>query len=287
MHIMRVEHHVNDDIEFANHARRTFNKEFHAMNTNLHWFALFLHPLCRRLAISQAVKSRTFSEAEDIALSLAKKWNWSQQSVIGLLANLQSYHLGRTPFSGGQKNARVYWEELPVNGQDYPLKTLALIIFSLVPHSAEVERLFSSLGGIQGVRRSRLDVRTFEKMGRFRCHLNSLLHDKARSEGRTLRRTQAHMHTREGGGVDEELVAQMEQDLTIRPVLSTITSGTDTDLSGPEDLSLEDLAAEFDKLERIERQEENKGPVELPLSGSQAVDGLQLILGAVCQATST
>lgn len=89
------------------------------------------------------------------------------------------------------------------------------------------------------------------------------------------------MHTREGGGVDEELVAQMEQDLTIRPVLSTITSGTDTDLSGPEDLSLEDLAAEFDKLERIERQEENEGPVGLPLTDSQAVDGLQLILGAV------
>jgi hypothetical protein len=43
IHMKPVE---GDDLEFLHHARRVINTQFHAMNTDLHWLALFLHPLC-------------------------------------------------------------------------------------------------------------------------------------------------------------------------------------------------------------------------------------------------
>ncbi|KAG2368929.1 hypothetical protein BDR07DRAFT_1198175, partial [Suillus spraguei] len=45
---------------------------------------------------------------------------------------------------------------------------LAITLFSIVPHAADVERLFSDLGGIQGVKRCNLTVRTFETLGKLR-----------------------------------------------------------------------------------------------------------------------
>ena len=35
-----------DDPAFADHAKNMLNVHFHAMNTDIHWLALFLHPLC-------------------------------------------------------------------------------------------------------------------------------------------------------------------------------------------------------------------------------------------------
>ncbi|KAJ6613697.1 hypothetical protein B0H10DRAFT_1692666, partial [Mycena sp. CBHHK59/15] len=47
-----------------------------------------------------------------------------------------------------------------------PLKTLAITLFSVVPHAVEVECLFSCLSGIQGVKHCNLTVSTFETLGK-------------------------------------------------------------------------------------------------------------------------
>ena len=52
----------DEDIRFWTHAKAVFNCEFHAMNTPVHTLALFLHPLCRKLAVSNAAKGRTFQQ---------------------------------------------------------------------------------------------------------------------------------------------------------------------------------------------------------------------------------
>ncbi|KAG2064222.1 hypothetical protein BDR04DRAFT_1181032, partial [Suillus decipiens] len=57
-------------------------------------------------------------------------------------------------------------KNLPISAKTYPLKTLAITLFSIVPHAADVERLFSDLGGIQNVKRCNLTVRTFETLGK-------------------------------------------------------------------------------------------------------------------------
>ncbi|THH17104.1 hypothetical protein EUX98_g9191 [Antrodiella citrinella] len=48
-----------DNLHFLQHTRTEFDKGFHLMNTDLAFFALFLHPLCRKLALKQKRNSRT------------------------------------------------------------------------------------------------------------------------------------------------------------------------------------------------------------------------------------
>ena len=46
-----------DDPAFTEHANNVLNTQFHAMNTDFHWLALFLYPLFRKLAVSTAPHS--------------------------------------------------------------------------------------------------------------------------------------------------------------------------------------------------------------------------------------
>ncbi|EMD30600.1 hypothetical protein CERSUDRAFT_127775 [Gelatoporia subvermispora B] len=64
--IARLPITATDDADFAAHAKSSLHREFHRMNTSLHWLALFLHPLCRRLAISSATQA--FTTPDDPAL---------------------------------------------------------------------------------------------------------------------------------------------------------------------------------------------------------------------------
>ena len=50
---------ANDDVGFWQHAKAVFNCHFHVMNTNYHSLALFLHPLCQKLAIIQAASGQS------------------------------------------------------------------------------------------------------------------------------------------------------------------------------------------------------------------------------------
>ncbi|KAG2360986.1 hypothetical protein BDR07DRAFT_1288367, partial [Suillus spraguei] len=60
------------------------------------------------------------------------------------------------PFAGGQADGLAWWENLPVNSDAHPLKAFAIIILSIVPHAAEVEHLFSELGGMQSAKHCNL-----------------------------------------------------------------------------------------------------------------------------------
>ena len=102
---------------------------------------------------------------------------------------------------------------------------MAIILFSLVSHTADVKCLFSNLGGIQGVQQSQLTVRTFETLGRLHCHYTSLLCNDIERKGQTWRRTQAHTHTHKGGGINTELAIVIKKELTIRLVLTSLLSG--------------------------------------------------------------
>ena len=58
------------NLAFAEHAKNVLNIQFHAMNTDIHWLALFLHPLCRKLAVSTAHHSRKLADAYQISLDI-------------------------------------------------------------------------------------------------------------------------------------------------------------------------------------------------------------------------
>lgn len=90
-----------DNIDFAYHAKSTVRHEFHRMNTDIHWLALFLHPLCRRLAILSVAHSRKLEDACRISLDLARQWNWLEKTACQLLQDLKSYQISNSPFVGG------------------------------------------------------------------------------------------------------------------------------------------------------------------------------------------
>ncbi|KAL7281205.1 hypothetical protein ACG7TL_004513 [Trametes sanguinea] len=234
-----------DDLGFTWHAQRVIRKGFHDMNTDLHWFALFLHPLGRRLAISSAEHSRTVKDAYRIALDLAKRWNWSESLAKQLVADVQLYANGDAPYIGGIADAKAWWKGPLISPQSHPLKAIALRIFSIVPHSAEIERLFSDLGGVQSVKRCKLTVSHMETLGMLRNRYNDEL-----SGGATIRRRHAHMHTRAEGGADTTKLTH----LTTNWTLEGTPSASEDDLAGPEDISLDEIDKAYAMLDSLQME---------------------------------
>jgi hypothetical protein len=77
--MIRIPSEPDDDVGFMIHARSVFNRRFHFMDTNIHSLALFLHPLCRKLAISQAANGRSFKLMAETAFGIAKQWKWMKE----------------------------------------------------------------------------------------------------------------------------------------------------------------------------------------------------------------
>ncbi|KAG2068798.1 hypothetical protein BDR04DRAFT_1232592 [Suillus decipiens] len=95
-----------EDINFWMHAKAVFNRDFYAMNTHIHTLVLFLHPMCWKLAASQAAKSRTFEQMCTAALDIAKQWRWDGDRAVKLIENLKQYYQCKGPFAGGQANGK-------------------------------------------------------------------------------------------------------------------------------------------------------------------------------------
>ncbi|KAK7468531.1 hypothetical protein VKT23_003036 [Stygiomarasmius scandens] len=144
----------DDDKGFFLHAKAVFNREFTALNTDKHSLALFLHPMCRRLAVHSTAKGRTLQDLKLTALQIASKWRWNETQARALCNDIDLYYHSRSPFSGSARDGLTWWENLAIDANEHPIKSLAIILFQVVPHAAEVERLFSDLGSIQGDHRS-------------------------------------------------------------------------------------------------------------------------------------
>ncbi|KAJ7455724.1 hypothetical protein FB451DRAFT_1407561 [Mycena latifolia] len=80
-----------DDLRFVDDERSTFSHEFHEMNTDIHALALFLHPLCRKIAISQVAKAKTFQGLYETVLTIARSWGWDSKRAGRLVEDLQQY----------------------------------------------------------------------------------------------------------------------------------------------------------------------------------------------------
>ncbi|KAI0637583.1 ribonuclease H-like domain-containing protein, partial [Trametes polyzona] len=183
-----------DDLAFTWHAQQMIHKGFHEMNTDLHWFTLFLHPLGQQLVVTSATHSRQVKDAYRIALGLAKRWNWTKESAKQLIIDIEQYSQGNTPFTGGTIDTVSWWKSPLIASEKHPLKAMAIRVLSIVPHSAKIERLFSNLRGVQNPKRCRLSVSQMETHGVLRNHYN---HDLL--GGATIRWHHAHMHTHNRG----------------------------------------------------------------------------------------
>lgn len=199
---------------------------------------------------SWLANGRSFEFMVETALGIAKQWRWGEEKAKLLVGNLKQYYQSKGPFVGAQANGLDWWECLPISSTSYPLKTLAINILSIVPHSADVERLFSDLGSTQSVKRCNLSVETFETLGKLCANYAYHLYKKAQASGKPIHRRHAHMHTRNETGINKDLVSDLEATFTWVPPLATDTGQGADHLQGPESISLEELDAAFDELEK-------------------------------------
>ncbi|KAK7021420.1 hypothetical protein VNI00_017330 [Paramarasmius palmivorus] len=190
----------DDDQAFLDHAQAVFNKHFWKIAIPIHKLALFLHPLCHQLAVCDKVGFK-LGDMKRTALGLAKKWNWNQGEAKALAEDIDRYYKCKEPFMGGDENAHNWWKSLPLNSKKHPIKSLAIIIHSIVPHTADVERLFLQLGGVQSPKCSNLSVLVFEKLATVRNSLVNELTWKGIAAGKSTHCKHAHMHTKEGPAV--------------------------------------------------------------------------------------
>ncbi|KAJ6459106.1 ribonuclease H-like domain-containing protein, partial [Mycena sanguinolenta] len=221
----KMELEEDEDEGFLNHAKQTFDRRFRMIATPIYWLALFLHPLCRKLAVSQSVHGHSLDFRVETALGLAKQWKWSVSKAMQLKVDLKAYHLFKSPFGGGHRDAREWWGDVPKENHE-GIRELSILLANVVPHSAEVERLFSGLGGIQTARRSTLTVEHMEKMGKVRSRLSYELYVAAKQKtGTTVHRKHNHMHTQPTPGINAELAKDLENPITWIPPLD----GNDVD----------------------------------------------------------
>jgi hypothetical protein len=125
---------------------------------------------------------------------------------------------------------------------------MAVTLFSIVPHSADIECLFSNLGGIQSVKQSNLSVWTMEDLGQLRVHYTHYLHQQLCLAGKPICRKHAHMHTKKNPGVNEEVVEQLSEDIQVisdAPADGTVSPEVDDDVSDAK------LEREFEKIQEM------------------------------------
>jgi len=261
--MMVLEFDPDDNVNFWTHAKMTFNRRFHMMNTELHSLALYLHPLCRRLAITQVANGQTFDFMVKAALEVAKQWRWDRQRAMKLSNDLQAYNRSVSPFSGAHKDGLTWWKDLPIHSEDHPLKAFAITMLSIVGHAGDVERLFSDLGTTQYPRRCNLKIETFEMLGKIRANLRHHLHAKMAAMGKTIRK-------RRMPGIDLEVAIDLGTNFAWVPPLAAALENIDDDLAGPESITLEELDAEFDKLFELDRDRND---------GNADVDGKEVLEG--------
>ena len=89
-----------------------------------------------------------------------------KQSAEALLSQLGEFHLQTTPFNSpfnSQINSPLNWWKMCKPTPPY-LRLLAMKLFSIAPHAASCERVWSVCGWMIGKRRTRLSVDNLEAM---------------------------------------------------------------------------------------------------------------------------
>ncbi|GET63634.1 ribonuclease H-like domain-containing protein [Rhizophagus irregularis DAOM 181602=DAOM 197198] len=134
---------TDDYKELRNSCISIFNKRYKEFDEDIYLLGFFLHPKYRELD-----------------------------------AQLRAYFDNSEPYNTSYSihDTAYHWWNSIVDGKFSSLLRLAKVIFSITPHSASCERLFSAMGWLFGKRRINLQPETIETMAKI--YLYSLKHAK-------------------------------------------------------------------------------------------------------------
>ncbi|RIB03695.1 hypothetical protein C2G38_2149396 [Gigaspora rosea] len=155
-----------------------FNERFHALDYDEYLLAYYLHPKYRGTGIKQS----QFARVAGIAGCLWTKMIGSKIKKADLeilKAQLRKYACNEEPYNGSYVSAidspTRWWKTTGDGTKDKlgPLSSLAVKLFSVRPHAASCERIWSRCGWILGDRHTRLGTKNLESIVKISSYLIS------------------------------------------------------------------------------------------------------------------
>jgi hypothetical protein len=204
-------------IGFKNHCIKIINERWKSFDIKPYLLAYYLHPLYRGkhnlnknlkikkknklifLYLGAGLKSAIWSDiatyAGELFYHMSKK-NHSNDKVAFMIGQMANFKCGETYYSTKYSSSYIKpktWWQMVDDPTDY-LKSLALKLFSIIPHSAACERSFSMLSFLYGKRRQCLSISTIEMIAKIRSYLisniknelNHLTNEESESELKIL-----------------------------------------------------------------------------------------------------
>ncbi|PKY36470.1 hypothetical protein RhiirB3_396833, partial [Rhizophagus irregularis] len=116
-------------------------KEF---DEDIYLLGFFLHPKYR----GHGMRDNQFERLRKCALRIWKNLGHKKNSGLELDAQLRAYFDNSEPYNTSYSvhDTAYHWWNSIVDGKFSSLSRLAKVIFSITPHSASCERLFSAMG---------------------------------------------------------------------------------------------------------------------------------------------
>lgn len=151
-------------IKIAAHMVERLNFRAVKFTAPIYIVALFLTPQYRKICTSKKFMP---AHVHYMATKLATKWKIIKTHADGetLKAQLEDYTENKKPHHANEKDPWKYWTEL--NSQQL-LADLAKTIFSIIPSSASIERLFSKLKRAKTPYRNRMLVENLTVIGKIK-----------------------------------------------------------------------------------------------------------------------
>ncbi|PKB94031.1 hypothetical protein RhiirA5_439727 [Rhizophagus irregularis] len=155
-----------DLVGFRNYAIDSINRRWESFDNMPFILTYFLHPGYRGEGLKQGMWTKISAYAQDIWKNMGYDIN-DQEILIAQMLNFKDKQgTYAVPFVKKCVMPRTWW--MSCDDQPPYLKQLALKMFSVVPHSASCERMFSALGWLYGKKRTTLDINTVEAMAKIR-----------------------------------------------------------------------------------------------------------------------
>ncbi|GET65821.1 ribonuclease H-like domain-containing protein [Rhizophagus irregularis DAOM 181602=DAOM 197198] len=164
---------TDDYKELRNSCISIFNK-YKEFDEDIYLLGFFIHPKYR----GHGMRDNQFERLRKCALRIWKNLGHKKNSGLELDAQLRAYFDNSEPYNTSYSvhDTAYHWWNSIVDGKFSSLSRLAKVIFSITPHSASCERLFSAMGWLFGKRRINLQPETIETMAKI--YLYSLKHAK-------------------------------------------------------------------------------------------------------------
>ncbi|CAB5208187.1 unnamed protein product [Rhizophagus irregularis] len=164
---------IDDYKTLKNSCIRIFNRRFAEYDEDIYLLAFFLHPYYKGLG----VRNQQFDRIQKAALRLWKALGHKKASGLELHSQIRSYFDNAKPYDAQyspEHDVPYLWWNSIIDGKFSSLSRLSKVIFSITPHSASCERLFSSLGWMFGKKRTNLSAQTIESMAKiYRYNLST------------------------------------------------------------------------------------------------------------------